>query len=70
MHLCYMNSRSLVNKLSNFQSYVYSTSYSVYCVTETLSDSIFDHEIQPCDYSLYRNDRTMRGGGVLIAVLI
>ena len=37
--------------------------------TETwLSDSIFDHEILPRDYSLYRNDRTTRGGGVLIAV--
>ena len=26
------------------------------------------HEILPCDYSLYRNDRTTCGGGVLIAV--
>ena len=69
MHLCYLNSRSLVNKLSNFQSYVYSTPYNIYCITETwLSDSIFDCEILPCGYTLYRKDRASRGGGVLIAV--
>ena len=33
-----------------------------------LSDSIFDHEILPCGYSLYHKDRATRGGGVLIAV--
>ena len=39
------------------------------CVTETwLSDFIFDHEILPCGYSLYRKDKSSRGGGVLIAV--
>ena len=43
--------------------------YNIYCVTETwLSDFIFDHEILPCGYSLYRKDRSSRGGGVLIAV--
>ena len=48
---------------------MYSTSFIIYCVTETwLSDSIFDHEILPCGYSLYRKDRATRGGGVLIAV--
>ena len=64
-----MNSRSLVSKLSNFQSYVYSTPYSIYCITETwLSNSIFDSEILPHEYTIYRKDRGSRGGGVLIAV--
>ena len=48
---------------------MYSTPFNIYCVTETwLSDSIFDHEILPCGYSLYRKDRATCGGGVLIAV--
>ena len=69
MHLCYFNSRSLVNKLSNFQSYVYSTPFNVYCITETwLSDFVFDCEILPCGYTFYRKDRASHGGGVLIAV--
>ena len=41
----------------------------VYCITETwLSNSVFDCEILPCEYTLYRKDRGSRGGGVLIAV--
>ena len=64
-----MNSRSLANKLSNFQSYVYSTSHNIYCITETwLSNSVFDCEILPCEYTVYRKDRGSQGGGVLIAV--
>ena len=64
-----MNSRSLANKLSNFQSYVYSTPYHIYCITESwLSNSVFDCEILPCNYTLYRKDRGSRGGGVLVAV--
>ena len=38
-------------------------------MTETwLSDCIFDNEILPCNYTLFRKDRPSRGGGVLIAV--
>ena len=51
MHLCYLNSRSLINKLSNFQSYA---PYNIYCITETwLSNSIFDCEILPCNSPLW-----------------
>ena len=54
--MCLFNSRSIVNKLSNLQSFVYN--YTIYCITETwLSDSVSDFEILPA-----------RGGGVLIAV--
>ena len=43
--------------------------FNILCVTETwLSDSIFDYEILPTCYTLYRNDRNSRGGGVLVAV--
>lgn len=58
-----------MNKLSKFQSFAYSTFYDIIAITETwLSNSIYDNEILPTGYSIYRNDRTTRGGGVLIAV--
>ena len=61
--------RSIVNKLSNFQSFVYASKFNVFCITETwLSDSIYDGEILSYDYTLYRKDRLSRGGGVLVAV--
>ena len=33
-----------------------------------LSDSIFDFEILPCEYTIYRKDRGSHGGGVLTAI--
>ena len=48
---------------------MYSTPNSIYCITETwLSNSVFDCEIPPCEYTLYHKDRGSRGGEVLIAV--
>ena len=64
-----LNIRSLVNKLSRFQSFVYTFNFCIICITETwLSDYICDGEILPAGYILYRKDRHSRGGGVLIAV--
>ena len=41
---------------------------NVACLSETwLSDSIFDQEILPSNYNIYRIDRPSRRGGVLIA---
>lgn len=55
----------MANKLSHFQSFVYSSKISVIAVCETwLSDSIFDREILPNGYSIFRGSR---GGRVLIA---
>ena len=55
--------------MSNFQSFVYASHYNVFCLTETwLSDFIFDFEILPSDFVIYRKDRPLRGGGVLVAV--
>ncbi len=59
----------MAGKLANFQSFVYASHLNVICVTETwLSDSIFDKEIVPSHYTIYRKDRGSRGGGVLVAV--
>ena len=61
------NARNIVNKLSDFSSFVYASNYNVYRITETwLSDHIYDNEILPSDYVIYRKDRSSRGGGVLL----
>ena len=49
---------SLNNKIPHFQS-----------ITETwLNSGVFDVEILPLNYSLYKNQRESRSGGVLLAV--
>ena len=54
--------------MSKFQSFVYSSNFSIFCVTETwLCDFVSDGEILPVNYVLYRKDRPSRGGGVLVA---
>ena len=59
----------MVNKISDFRSFVYSSNYSIFCITETwLSDLIYDNEILPTGFNIYRKDRSSRGGGVLIAI--
>ena len=58
-----------MNKLSDFQSFVYSNPFEIYCITETwLSDFVYDHEIIPSKFNIYRKDRKSHGGGVLVAV--
>ncbi len=58
-----------MNKLSFFQSLVYSRSIDCFLITESwLSINVGDGEILPSNYKLYRYDRESRGGGVLIAV--
>ena len=69
MKLFLLNSRSINNKLNQFQNFVYSNKVDIFCVTETwLTDAIYDNEILPTDYSVYRNDRNSRGGGVMIVI--
>ena len=61
---CYLNARRLVN-----QSMINSSCYDVICVSETwLSLYIFDREILPINYTIFRRDKPTRGRGVLIAV--
>ena len=58
-----------MNKLHPFQSSIYSSSFDIVALTETwLSDRIYDQEILPSGYILYRSDRESRGGGVMICV--
>ena len=56
--------------MTQFQSVVYSKNYPIYCITETwLNDSIFDYEILPTNYTIFRKDRRSRSGGVLVAIV-
>ncbi|XP_068714326.1 uncharacterized protein [Montipora foliosa] len=58
-----LNARSLRNKLLDFQSVVYAGKFDIVTVSETwLDDTVFDHEILPTGYTIFR-----RGGGVLMA---
>ena len=64
-----LNTRSIVNKISDITAFIYSSPYSVLCFTETwLNDNIFSSEILSSGYTIYRKDRSSRGGGVLVAV--
>ena len=65
----YTNARSIVNKLKDFQSLVYTKSFDIIGISETwLTDNIYDNEILPTGYTIFRKDRPSRGGGVLLAV--
>ena len=67
--MCYLNIRSIVNKIIAFQSFVYSRFPDIIGVTETwLSNKIFDNEILPHNYSIIRKYRQSRGGGVMFAI--
>ena len=67
-NLFVLDYRSLINKLSLFQSFVYSTDFTFICLTETwLPDHVSDGEILPNDFALYRKDWPTHGGDVLIA---
>ena len=64
-----MNTRSLVNKLTDFQSFVYSSVFDIFICTETwFSEGILNNEVLPSGFCIYRKDRSTRGGGVMIAV--
>jgi len=63
-----LNARSLRNKLPDFHSVVYTGKFDIVTVSETwLEDTLFDHEILPTGYTIFRKDRVnRRGGGVLL----
>ena len=65
VQICALNIRSVLNKLSNFQSFVYSNPFEIYCITETwLSDFVYDHEIIPSKFNIYRKDRKSHWGKI------
>ena len=48
---------------------MYSSEFYIYCICETwLSDFVYDHEILPINFTIYRKDRPSRGGGIFVAV--
>ena len=58
-----------MNKFNQFQSVVYTKNFDIICVTETwLNNTVFNNEILPTSYTIYRKDRVNRGGGVLVAI--
>lgn len=67
--MCLWNSRSLVNKLGLFQSFVTVSSYKIYAIVETWCNNfIFDNEITVPHFQIIRKDRDSRGGGVLLLI--
>ena len=67
--MCLWNSRSIVNKLPLFQSFLSISFYKVYAVVESwCSSSVLDKEIIVPGYSIFRKDRDCRGGGVFLVV--
>ena len=63
-----LNTRSIVNKLSDFELFIMSNDLDIVLVTESwLSPSINDHEIVPQNFNIFRRDRNRNGGGVFIA---
>ena len=63
------NSQSIVNKISSFQTLVYSSSFQIIAITETwLSDYILKNELLPSNFNIVRIDRATRGGGVIVAI--
>ena len=67
----YVNARSIINKLLDFQAVIASENPDVVGITESWSHSdISDSELLLADYELFRQDRPShhRGGGVLLYV--
>ena len=63
----YQNVRSLNNKMKEFLALQTTYVYDIICITESwLNTDINDSEIS-YHYTLIRNDRDSRGGGVLVA---
>jgi exonuclease III len=57
------------SNLERFQNLVYTENSDIVCVSETwLRDDINNAEILHSGYTIFRNDRKSRGGGVLLAV--
>ena len=64
------NSNKTESNLERFQNFVYSEDFDIVCViNETwLSVNVYNAEILHSGYTIVRNDRITRGGGVLLGV--
>ena len=64
-----VNFQSIKSKQGQVKNLVESTKPDFVLRTETWIDpSITDNQIFPPNYNIYRNDRNIQGGGVLIAI--
>jgi len=62
------NSRSLVNKLKHFNSFIHASNYKIFGITETwLANHIYDNKIFPPNFTVYHKNHLSRGGGVMLA---
>ena len=63
------NGNKTESNLERFQNFVYSDDSDVVCVNETwLSSNIYNAEILHPGYTIVRNDRKTRGGGVFLGL--
>ena len=54
---CLFNTRSIVRKLSDLQSFIHSSNFEVVEITESwLSSDIYNNEILQTNYLIYHND--------------
>jgi hypothetical protein len=69
LNIAHINCRSLLPKLDEISYIMNSANVNVLCLTETwLDDTVCDSDIFIDGYTLFRNDRGGRGGGVAIYV--
>lgn len=55
--------------MSSLQSFFLCSGVEILACTETwLTPTIFNNEVVPPDFRVYRKDRIVRGGGVLFAI--
>ena len=65
----FTNGNKTESNLERFQNFVYSEDFDVVCVNETcLSSNVYNAEILHPGYTIVRNDRKTRGGGVLLGL--
>ena len=69
MHIGIANCCGATNKQVEIEDLLSSHKLDVLLGTEShLDDSVFDSEVLPSTYSVYRKDRNKHGGGVFIAI--
>ncbi len=65
----FTNGNKAESNLEHFQNFVYSEDFDVVCVNETwLSSNVYNAEIVHPGYTIVRNNRKTRGGGVLLGL--
>ena len=63
------NSNKSESNLERFQNFVYLEDFDIVCVNETwLSANVYNAEILHSGYTIVRNDRITRGGGLLLGL--